>query len=97
MIAPVEIDQYTQFKRFPRRNTVSVTPRHFAQRLNQCLDETEAPSLPRERANILSKMLDIPKQQAHSLLEGQFLPEDDLISRIASEFEVECAWLTGDK
>ncbi|HEU5280467.1 MAG TPA: hypothetical protein VFU82_00570 [Gammaproteobacteria bacterium] len=74
-----------------------LTPRHFAQRLNQCLDDADTPSLPRERANILSKMLDIPKQQAHSLLEGQTLPDQPLIDRIASEFEVDPAWLTGDK
>ena len=71
------------------------TPKHFAQKLNQCLDESEAPTPVRERANILSKMLDIPKQQAWSILEGQQLPEETLLQRIAAEFEVDTKWLCG--
>lgn len=89
--------QYTQTELMTWRSVVSHIPKHFAQRLNECLDETDAPNLPRERANVLSKMLDIPKQLAHSLLEGQQFPDDTLLTRIASEFEVETAWLSGDK
>lgn len=97
MIADQHCHQYTQTELMTWRSVVPHIPKHFAQRLNECLDETDAPSLPRERANILSKMLDIPKQQAHSLLEGQQFPDDVLLTRIASEFEVEPAWLSGDK
>lgn len=71
--------------------------RFFAERLNDCLDDMDAPAGSRERAAILSKMLDIPKQQAWSFVEGQVLPNTDLISRIASEFEVDPKWLTGEK
>lgn len=72
------------------------TPKYFAAKLNQCLDESEAPAPVRERASILSKMLDIPKQQAWSFLEGHQLPENNLLKRIAEEFEVDPKWLCGE-
>lgn len=71
--------------------------KHFAERLNNCLDETGAPFSPRERAAILSKMLDIPKQYAWSMLEGQQIPDEDLLQKIAKEFEVDPQWLVGEK
>jgi hypothetical protein len=72
-------------------------PKQFSQRLNHCLDETGAPFNARERAAILSKMLDIPKQIAWCLVEGQQLPDPELLQRIANEFEVEKDWLSGKK
>jgi hypothetical protein len=57
--------------------------------LNKSLDELEVPNQIRERAVILSKILDIPKQLAWNLLEGTQLPDDDLLSRITSELEIE--------
>lgn len=74
-----------------------LSPRHFAERLNSCLDETGAPAHTRERAVILSKLLDIPKQQAWSYIEGQQLPESAILQRMADEFEVDPQWLTGEK
>jgi hypothetical protein len=76
---------------------VPQSARYFAERLNHCLDETEAPSSARERASILSKLLDIPKQQAWGLVEGQQLPDQDLMQKIAHEFEVDPHWLCGEK
>jgi len=75
---------------------VQQSAKYFAERLNHCLDETGAPAQVRERVAILSKMLDLPKQQAWSFLEGQQLPDDNLIKRIANEFEVEAKWLSGE-
>ncbi|MBX3709613.1 MAG: helix-turn-helix transcriptional regulator [Gammaproteobacteria bacterium] len=69
----------------------------FSERLSHCLDETEAPTSIRERAVILSKMIDIPKQQAWSLLEGHLLPDQDTLQKIAAEFEVDPQWLSGEK
>lgn len=69
----------------------------FADRLNQCLDETGAPLSVRERSMILSRMLDIPKHQAWGLLEGQLLPDEILLEKVAKEFEVETDWLNGNK
>lgn len=69
----------------------------FSERLNYCLDETGAPSSIRERAVILSKMIDIPKQAAFSMLDGHQTPSKDTIEKIATEFEVDATWLSGDK
>lgn len=74
---------------------VSHNAKDFAEKLNKCLDESDAPALVRERAGILSKMLDIPKQQAWSILEGHIIPEQTLLQRIAAEFEVDLKWLCG--
>ncbi len=71
------------------------TPRLFAERLNHCFNEMDAPANSRERAAILSKMIDIPKQQAWTLVEGQVLPDADIIAKIATEFEVDTNWLLG--
>lgn len=71
--------------------------KHFAEKLNHCLDDMGAPNQARERATVLSKMLNIPKQQAWSLIEGHQIPDQDLLHIIASEFEVDPQWLFGDK
>lgn len=71
--------------------------KHFAERLNSCLDDTGAPATIRERSVILGKMLDISKQQAWSLLEGYQLPDQSLLQKIAHEFEVDPKWLSGEK
>lgn len=71
--------------------------RYFADRLNHCLDDMDAPASVRERAVILCKMLDIPRHQAWSLLEGHQLPDPALLTQIANEFEVDPKWLSGEK
>lgn len=63
--------------------------KHFSEQLNRCLDDIGVPAGARERAAILGKMLDIPKQQAWGLLEGQVFPDDHTLQQIAAEFEVE--------
>lgn len=67
----------------------------FTERLHQCLDETGAPSSIRERAVILAKMMDIPKQLAFAMLEGHQTPDKEMLQKLASEFEVESDWLSG--
>lgn len=69
----------------------------FSERINKCLDETDAPESIRERATILSKMVDIPKPVAWSIIEGQTFPEPNLVQKIATEFEVDPKWLSGEK
>jgi transcriptional regulator with XRE-family HTH domain len=76
---------------------VSKGAKFFAERLNRCLDDTGAPPQVRERAVILGKMLDISKQQAWNLLEGLQAPNQELLQRIAHEFEVDPDWLIGEK
>lgn len=76
---------------------MTLTAKQFSERLNSCLDDTGAPANTRERAVILSKVLDIPKQQAFSLLEGHQLPDLEMLQLIANEFEVDPKWLSGEK
>jgi len=76
---------------------VQQNTKRFSERLHYCLDETGAPSSIRERAVILSKMTDIPKQLAFGLLDGHQMPAADMIEKIAVEFEVDPAWLSGEK
>ena len=96
IIAHAVLPKYTQTKSMLRKTIVTLSPREFSKRLSQCLDDTGAPAHARERAIILSKLLDIPKHLAWSLLEGQQLPDKELLQKIASEFEVEPQWLSGE-
>jgi len=76
---------------------VGLNARAVAQRINHCLDDSDAPAVTRERVSILSKILNIPKHQAWGLIEGHQVPDDDLLQRIAEEFEVDTKWLIGEK
>jgi len=76
---------------------LSHSSKHFAEKLNYCLDETGAPAKFRDRVAVFSKMLDLPKQQAWNLLDGQLIPDVDLLNRISQEFEVDVKWLLDDK
>lgn len=67
--------------------------KHFAKKLNHCLDDIGAPNQTRERAIVLSKMLDISKQQAWSLIEGHQIPDEFLLQKIANDFEIDPKWL----
>lgn len=71
--------------------------KHFAERLNSCLDDMGAPGPIKERAVVLGKMLNIPRQQAWALLEGHQIPDRDFLLEIANEFEVDPDWLAGEK
>jgi len=63
--------------------------KQFAETLNKSLDDLDVPIQIRERATILSKMLDIPKQHAWNLLEGTQMPDNELLQRIKDELEIE--------
>ena len=79
----------------PRRIPVP-SAKKFAEKLNHCLDELDAPFQIRERATILSRMFDIPKQLAWSLLDGQQMPTPELLNQMAAEFDVDPKWLAGE-
>lgn len=81
----------------PRRTIVQQGAKHFAERLNKCMDDIGAPTQLRERAVVLSKLLGVPKQQAWSLLGGHQVPDQALLEKIAKEFEVDSHWLFGSK
>jgi len=63
--------------------------KQLAIQINKTLNDLGVPINSRERAQILSKMLDIPKQQAWGLLEGHSLPDDIILKKISNEFEIE--------
>ena len=71
--------------------------KYFAVQLNKALDDLGVPVAARERVAAFSKMMDIPKPQANSLLDGHLIPDDDLLQRIATELEVEPEWLQAGK
>jgi hypothetical protein len=71
--------------------------KHFSARLNECLDNIEAPASTRERATILSKLLTIPKQEAWSLIEGHHPPSPITLEKLSQEFDVPLEWLMGEK
>lgn len=78
-----------------RKKLEIVSAKFFANRLNECLDGSDVPAQIRERAAILSKTLDIPRQIAWSLLEGHVMPSLEQLTQIADEFEVDAHWLSG--
>jgi len=71
--------------------------KHFAARLNKCLDELGVPTDTRDRTVILSKMLKITRQQSRMLLDGYQLPDEALLQLLAEELEVESKWLLTEK
>jgi len=72
---------------------VPQTAKNFAEKLNKSLDDLGMPNNTKERAAKLSKLLDVPRQQAWNLIEGLQKPDQDLLERIAQELEVDIAWL----
>jgi len=70
---------------------VQQNAKQLAVQINKSLNDLGVPINSRERALILSKMLDIPKQQAWGLLEGHALPDDILMRKIATELEIDPA------
>ena len=89
MIAPLACPEYTQFNKVERRSTVQQNAKQLAVQVNKTLNDLGVPVNNRERASILSKMLDITKQQAWSLLEGSILLDHVLLKKIASELEID--------
>lgn len=67
----------------------------FAGRLNQALDDIDAPTRQAERVDVLSKLVKIAHFKAEALLEGTVAPDAALLSLLANEFEVSEEWLLG--
>jgi len=76
-------------------NGENMTNKIFADRLNQGLDEIGLPSNQHERIEAFSKLLNIPRFKAETILTGQMPVDDALLTSIANELEVEMAWLLG--
>jgi hypothetical protein len=67
---------------------VQHSAKQFVEKLNKSLDNLGVPINSKERTAILSKMLDISKPQAWSLLEGRVLPDPTLLKKISVELEI---------
>jgi len=67
----------------------------FAERLNQSLDNIGLPNLAQERVEAFARLIKAPKFKAESILHGEFVPNQELLEKIASELEVKMDWLLG--
>jgi hypothetical protein len=68
---------------------VQLSTKKLAHEINKSLDEIGVPENSKERLAIFSRMLDIPRQQAWSLLEGQCIPDEKILEKIANELEID--------
>ena len=72
------------------------TRRHlFSERLNHILSEADFPRLASERAADFAKVFDLDVISAERIIDGLMFPAEALLARIAEEFEVSPAWLSG--
>ncbi|MGQ3892855.1 hypothetical protein [Legionella sp. CNM-4043-24] len=69
--------------------------KQFAERLNRELDSIDAPDLMNERVAAFAKLLRIPKFQAEAILNGNMVPNRDLLAILAQELDVREEWLLG--
>lgn len=67
----------------------------FAERLNQSLDNIGLPTLDQDRIEAFARLIKAPKFKAESILHGEFIPNPELLEKIASELEVKTTWLLG--
>lgn len=67
----------------------------FAERLNQALDDIEAPEEHDERVDALSKLINIKKFKADALLSGNLVPDPVCLNSLAEQLEVAPEWLLG--
>lgn len=69
--------------------------RMFSERLNQALDEIEAPEELEERVDALSKLIHITKFKADALISGKLMPDPICLNLLAEQLEVDPEWLLG--
>lgn len=67
----------------------------FSAWLNDELDEIGVPQSSFERIDVFAKLLKVPKFKAEGLLNGLTTPDEQLLSVIADELEVDSDWLIG--
>ena len=69
--------------------------KRFSERLNNELDTIGVPESSSERVDVFAKLLKVPKFKAEALLTGQITPDENLLTIIAEELEVNEEWLLG--
>ena len=67
----------------------------FAERLNKALDDIGVPARSDERAEVLSKLIKVPRFKAGALLNGTMLLDAHLFEVLTQELEVTENWLKG--
>lgn len=72
-----------------------MTNRFFLERLNSELDHIDFPQLLDERLDAFSKLMNIPRFQAETILSGHVPADEQLLQKIADELEVDVDWLVG--
>ncbi|MBV8802136.1 MAG: hypothetical protein JO131_04095 [Gammaproteobacteria bacterium] len=68
---------------------MQLSTKKLAHEINKSLDEIGVPENSKERLAIFSRMLDIPRQQAWSILEGQSIPDEKILEKITNELEID--------
>ncbi len=66
----------------------------FKQRLTKILDDAELPEEHGERVEAFATIFDLKRYQVSAIFNGK-IPEDELLEKIAQEFEVKKEWLSG--
>ncbi len=69
--------------------------KRFSERLNNELDTIGVPEASSERVDVFAKLLKVPKFKAEALLNGLITPDENLLTIIAEELEVNEDWLLG--
>jgi hypothetical protein len=67
--------------------------KHFTAKLHQQLDEIGLPEREDERIDAFAKLFHQPRFKAASILSGQMIPDQELLEKLANEFEVSVNWL----
>lgn len=69
--------------------------KRFSERLNDELDSIGVPQSTSERIDVFAKLLKVPRFKAEALLNGLTTPDEQLLTILADELEVNADWLLG--
>ncbi|OGV29914.1 MAG: hypothetical protein A3E88_02275 [Legionellales bacterium RIFCSPHIGHO2_12_FULL_35_11] len=72
-----------------------MTNKVFSERLNHSLNEIGMPERIEERVATFSKIFKTPKFKSQEILNGNLIPDTELLQKLADELEVSTAWLLG--
>jgi hypothetical protein len=73
-----------------------MTNKVFSERLNHELNSIGMPERIDERIVTFSKVFKMPRYKSEAILNGNVLPDTELLQKLAIELEVSTAWLLGD-
>jgi hypothetical protein len=69
--------------------------RIFAERLNAELDDIGMPLRVDERIETFSKFIELPRFKAQAVLNGNEIPNEEILTFLSNQLEVSVAWLLG--